>query len=151
VNMNASRRRRPLLASVICFCVLVVSGPALLRALHVIPPLRSFPAPTDHVSLHHVLSILEPTLNLLAAFYLWQMRPIATILFATEGMVQVLSGFYLAFVDPSQRMLTLRANHHETTLYLLVTAFEVALTVYVWRVTGPLRPSGLSRSQRVAA
>jgi hypothetical protein len=135
MRMDHSDRKRPVLASVICIVAVITSGPTLLRALHLIPPLTSFPAPTDHVLLHHVLTIVEPVLNLLGAIFLWQMRPVATILFAAEAIVLILSGLYLAFIDPSERMLTLRASRHETVIYLLIVAFECALIFCVWRIT----------------
>jgi len=133
--MDHSDRKRPVLASAICIVTVIVSGPTLLRALHLIPPLASFPGPTDHVLLHHVLKIVEPVLNLLGAIFLWQMSPVATILFAAEAIVVILSGLYLGFIDPSERMLTLRASRHETVIYLLIVAFECAFTFYVWHIT----------------
>jgi len=133
--MDHSDRKRPALASAICVVIVITSGPTLLRALHLIPPLTSFPPPTDHVLLHHVLKVVEPVLNLLGAIFLWQMRPLATILFAAEAIVVILSGLYLAFIVPSERMLTLRASRHETVIYLLIVAFECAFTFYVWRIT----------------
>jgi hypothetical protein len=133
--MDRSDRERTLLTSVICIGTVVISGHTLLRGLHLIPSLASFPAPTDHVLLHSVLKIVEPVLNLLGAIYLWQMRPVATILFAAEAIVVFLSGLYLGFIDPSERMLTLQASHHETVIYLLIVAFECAFTFYVWRIT----------------
>jgi hypothetical protein len=144
--MDRSDRKRPLLASVICVITVIGSGPTLLRALHLIPPLTSFPAPTDHVLLHHVLKIVEPMLNLVGAIFLWQMRPLSVILFAAEAIVVILSGLYLAFIDPSGRMLTLRASRHETVIYLLIVAFECAFTFYVWRITAI--PRGL-RSEAI--
>ena len=74
-------------------------------------------------------------LNLVGAIFLWQMRPLSVILFAAEAIVVILSGLYLAFIDPSGRMLTLRASRHETVIYLLIVAFECAFTFYVWRIT----------------
>jgi hypothetical protein len=135
MKMGYSNRKRPMLASVLCIGVLIISGPTLLRALHVIPPLASFPAPTDHLPLRQVLKFVEPVLDLLGAIYLWQMRPFATILFAAEAIVIALSGLYLGFIDPGERMRTLRTVHHTTAIYLFIVAFEFALTIYVWHIT----------------
>jgi hypothetical protein len=140
--MDYSNRKRPMLASVICIGSVIISVPTLLRALHVIPPLASFPAPTDHVLLHRVLKMVEPVLDLRGAIYLWQMRPFAAILFAAEASVVAFSGLYLGFIDPSEHMRTLRAAHHETVIYLLLVAFEFALTIYVWRITA--KPRGIA-------
>jgi hypothetical protein len=140
--MDRSDRKRPLLASV-CVITVIVSGQTLMRGLHLIPPSTSFPAPTDHVLLHHVLKIVEPVLNLLGAIFLWHMRPLATIFVAAEAIVVILSGLYSAFIDPSERMLTLRASRHETVSYLLIVAFECAFTFYVWRIT--------ARAQNIAS
>jgi hypothetical protein len=127
--------RRPLLATVICAFFIVISGKTLLRAFHLLPPLAAFSELTDHLLLRHVLRIVEPVLNLLGAIYLWQMRPFAAVLFAAEAIVSTLAALYLTFIDPSERMQVLKANHHATLFVALAVAFEFALTVYVWRIT----------------
>jgi hypothetical protein len=146
--MDRSDRKRPLLASVICVGTVIVSGQTLMRGLHLIPPLTLIPPSPDHIAVHSVLKILEPVLNLLGAIYLWQMRPLATILFAAETIVIMLSGLYLGFISPGEHMLALRFARPEMiiSLYLLAVAFDFALTIYVWRITAI--PRGL-RSEAI--
>jgi hypothetical protein len=131
--------KRPLLATIICAVTIVISGKTLLRAFHLLPPLTSFPEPTDHLLLRHVLKIVEPVLNLIGAVYLWQMKPFATTLFAAEAVLLTIVGFYLNFIDPSPHTRSHLVERLSTPVYLLMVAFEFGLTVYVWRITSRLQ------------
>lgn len=127
--------RRPLLATIICAVFFVASGKTLLRTIHLLPPLPFGPEPVDHMLLRTILKVAESVLYLSGAIFLWQMRPIAWKFFAAETSLAMLGAIYLTYIDPSEHMLALRATHHATVTILLAMAFDIAITIYVWRIT----------------
>jgi hypothetical protein len=133
--MEYFERKRPMLASVICVVTVLVSVQMLLRTMHLMPALPSRFQPRDHLALHEALRVIEPVLNILGAAYLWRMRHVAWVLFAVEAFVVMLAGLYLGYISPSGHMRDLIAVHHETAVYACSLIFELALTIYVWRIT----------------
>lgn len=133
-NWHDWNGRRPLLATVICAFLIVISIRVLLRTFHILPPLPG--GPVDHPQLQYLLSIVESSLQFLGAIFLWQMRPFAATLFATEAILATLSGIYLALINPGEHMLALRATHPKTVFVsiALATAFHFALALYAWRI-----------------
>jgi hypothetical protein len=121
----------------------------LLRDLHLLPPLISASEPTDHLLLRNTLKVVEPVLNLLGAICLWMMHRFAAPLFAAEAILITVAGFYLSFIDPSPRMHSLQIAHPVIGVYTypLTVAFEVALTIYVWRITRRSQKEQLTYSE----